>query len=141
MGNKMGNKNYTNFSKHFNKNRQNIQDNYNSINEANNVEEENVLEVENDIVDNIPENIQETENENTVEEVNSTDSTQTIGFVSGCKKLYVRTEPSKDSEPLCIIEKDAELTVDLEKSTSSFFKVKTASGIEGYCMKDFIVTR
>lgn len=137
----MGNKNYTNFSKHFNKNRQNIQDNYNSINEANNVEEENVLEVENDIVDNIPENIQETENENTVEEVNSTDSTQIIGFVSGCKKLYVRTEPSKDSEPLCIIEKDAEVTVDLEKSTSSFFKVKTASGVEGYCMKDFIVTR
>ena len=137
----MGNKNYTNFSKHFNKNRQNIQDNYNSINEANNVEEENVLEVENDIVDNIPENIQETENENIVEEANSTDSTQTIGFVLGCKKLYVRTEPSKDSEPLCIIEKDAEVTVDLEKTTISFFKVKTASGVEGYCMKDFIVTR
>ena len=136
----MGNKNYTNFSKHFNKNRQNFQNNYNSINENEKVEE-NVLEVENDIVDSIPENIQETENENTVEEVNSTDSTQTIGFVSGCEKLYVRTEPSKDSEPLCIIEKDAELTVDLEKSTSLFFKVKTASGIEGYCMKDFIVTR
>lgn len=136
----MGNKNYTNFSKHFNKNRQNFQNNYNSINENEKVEE-NVLEVENDIVDSIPENIQETENESTVEEVNSTDSTQTIGFVSGCEKLYVRTEPSKDSEPLCIIEKDAELTVDLKKSTSSFFKVKTASGVEGYCMKDFIVTR
>lgn len=136
----MGNKNYTNFSKHFNKNRQNFQNNYNSINENEKVEE-NVLEVENDIIDSIPENIQETENESTVEEVNSTDSTQTIGFVSGCEKLYVRTGPSKDSEPLCIIEKDAELTVDLEKSTSSFFKVKTASGVEGYCMKDFIVTR
>lgn len=137
----MGNKNYTNFSKHFNKNRQNFQNNYNSINEIEKVEEENVLEVENDIVDNITENIQETENENTVEEVNLTDSTQTIGFVLGCKKLYVRTGPSKDSEPLCIIEKDAELIIDLEKSTGSFFKVKTASGIEGYCMKDFIVTR
>ena len=76
----MGNKNYTNFSKHFNKNRQNFQNNYNSINENEKVEE-NVLEVENDIVDSIPENIQETENESTVEEVNSTDSTQTIGFV------------------------------------------------------------
>ena len=136
----MGNKNYTNFSKHFNKNRQNFQNNYNSINENEKVEE-NDLEVETDIVDRIPEHIQETENESTVEEVNSTDSTQTIGVVSGCEKLYVRTEPSKDSEPLCIIEKDAELTVDLEKSTSSFFKVKTASGVEGYCMKDFIVTR
>lgn len=137
----MGNKNYTNFSKHFNKNRQNFQNNYNSINEIEKVEEENVLEVENDIVDDITENIQETENKNTVEEANLTDSTQTIGFVSGCKKLYVRTGPSKDSEPLCIIEKDAELIIDLEKSTGSFFKVKTASDIEGYCMKDFIVTR
>jgi hypothetical protein len=32
----------------------------------------------------------------------------------------------------------ASVEVDLEKSTTAFYKITTAGGIEGYCMKEFI---
>lgn len=60
------------------------------------------------------------------------------GVVSGCEKLYVRKGPDKSTESLCIIDKDTEVEIEMDESTSDFYKVCTASGIEGYCMKKFI---
>ena len=60
-----------------------------------------------------------------------------IGVVTGCSKLYVRTEPNKDSKPLCIINQNAEVVIN-EKTTGDFYKVCTSAGVEGYCMKKFI---
>lgn len=114
----MRHKNYSNFSK-YNKNKnKNNRNNYNH----------------NSITDNKIENsIGPTQVAN-----NIITDTNTIGFVSGCKKLYVRAEPNKDSKPLCVIEWDTKVNIDLNESTMLFYKIKTNSGLEGYCMKEFI---
>lgn len=68
-----------------------------------------------------------------VEETN-----EIIGVVTDCLKLNVRKEPNKDADILCEIMLAAEVMVDKAKSTEDFYKVVTASGVEGYCMKKFI---
>ena len=60
------------------------------------------------------------------------------GRVFDCEQLYVRKEGKKESDVLCIIEKDSEVQINLDESTEEFYKVVTPSGIEGYCMKKFI---
>lgn len=62
------------------------------------------------------------------------------GVVSGCKKLRVREKASVNSELLLIIDEGTELQVDLSNDNQSaeFYKVVVPSGIEGYCMKEFI---
>ena len=58
-----------------------------------------------------------------------------------CEKLNVRKEASKTSEVVCVISKDAALTVSITKSTEDFYKVYTINNevlVEGYCVKDFI---
>ena len=61
-----------------------------------------------------------------------------IGSVVDCKMLNVRKEPSIESEVLCEISWSTELMIYEEESTDEFYKICTASGIEGYCMKKFI---
>lgn len=58
-----------------------------------------------------------------------------------CEKLNVRKEASKTAEVVCVISKDAALTVSITKSTEDFYKVYTINNevlVEGYCVKDFI---
>ena len=62
----------------------------------------------------------------------------TIGSVVDCIMLNVRKEPSIESEILCEISWSTELMVYEDESTDEFYKICTASGIEGYCMKKFI---
>jgi len=61
-----------------------------------------------------------------------------IGFVTNCKKLNVRKEPKTDSDIVCEIDYQTELMIDENESTEEFYKVFTAAGIEGFCMKKFI---
>jgi hypothetical protein len=37
-----------------------------------------------------------------------------------------------------VIEQGAEVAINKEESTAEFYKVCTASGVEGFCMKKFI---
>ena len=62
-----------------------------------------------------------------------------IGIVDDCDRLNVRAKPDKDSAVLCVIDKTAVLDIDINNSTDEFYKVVTSVGIEGYCMKRFIV--
>ena len=62
----------------------------------------------------------------------------TIGSVVDCIMLNVRKEPSIESEVLCEISWSTEIMVYEEESTGEFYKICTASGVEGYCMKKFI---
>lgn len=65
-----------------------------------------------------------------------------IGVVTGCNQLYVRKEANKESDPLCILEGNSEVKVDLNDSTSEdFYKVRTSTGVEGYCMKKYITIK
>lgn len=60
------------------------------------------------------------------------------GIIDGCKKLYVRKEPSKNSEPVSIVEEGSELAIDITHSTDDFYKVITLNGIEGFCVKGYV---
>jgi hypothetical protein len=62
----------------------------------------------------------------------------TIGKVDGCSKLNVREEPNLFAGIVCQLEKGAEVVIDEKESTEDFYKVYTASGIEGFCMKKFV---
>lgn len=54
-------------------------------------------------------------------------------------KLNVRKQPSKDSEVLEVITKNSEVEIDLsDNEDTMFYKVHTKSGIDGYCMTEFI---
>ena len=60
------------------------------------------------------------------------------GAVSGCSKLNVREEPNLFAEVVCTLDKDVEVMIDEIESTEDFYKIYTASGMEGFCMKKFV---
>ena len=62
-----------------------------------------------------------------------------IGFVIDCAKLNVRSEPYIDSDIVCVIPGSTEVEVDEENSTDDFYKICTYSGVEGFCMKKYIL--
>ena len=61
-----------------------------------------------------------------------------LGIVKGCTKLNVRAEPNGDADVLTTLSVSSEVMIDETESTEDFYKVCTASGMEGYCMKRFI---
>jgi len=61
-----------------------------------------------------------------------------IGFVTNCKKLNIREKPRTDATIICKVDYQTELMIDEKESTEEFYKVCTAAGIEGFCMKKFI---
>lgn len=118
-----------NYSKHFN----------NKQNEKMSNVSENVESLK--TVENLVEETNNVSIEETVEE--TVEETITIkqyinGVVSGCEKLNVRKGSSKESDVLCIIDKDSEVQIDNSENSEEFYKVITTSGVEGYCMKKFI---
>ncbi len=60
------------------------------------------------------------------------------GYVANCEKLNVRKEPNTDSEIVCIIDKDSEVVLESIAVINGFYKINTAYGVEGYCMKEYI---
>ena len=56
----------------------------------------------------------------------------------GCAKLNVRSDATIDSEPVGVIACDSKVFIYEDESTEEFYKVCTATGLEGYCMKKFI---
>ena len=63
------------------------------------------------------------------------------GKVVNCNLLNIREQASVDANVVCEINKDDEVIINKDESTSDFYKVCTATGIEGYCMKEFIRIR
>lgn len=61
-----------------------------------------------------------------------------IEGVVGCEKLNVRSDATIDSEPVGIINRGSKVFIYEDESTDEFYKVCTATGLEGYCMKKFI---
>ena len=60
------------------------------------------------------------------------------GVVVNCTSLNVRKEPEPKAEILGTVDANCELIIDDTNSTEEFYKVCTAAGIEGYCVKYFI---
>lgn len=60
------------------------------------------------------------------------------GVVDCIDKLRVRQNPSLDADVVCLIKDGTELTVYESGSTKDFYKVRTAEGQKGYCLKTFV---
>ena len=124
------NHNYTNYSN------KNITSNQEAVDA---VEEKVVNEeqaVEEKVANESQQNISDPESD-----VNATANDETselIGYVTDCVKLNVREAASKDSNALCEIILNSKVIVDEENSTDDFYKVTTETGVEGYCMKQYI---
>lgn len=61
-----------------------------------------------------------------------------IGTVADCVKLNMREHPSTDADVICTIPVGTEVQVDVDNFYDGWFRVYTASGREGFCMKQFI---
>ena len=71
-----------------------------------------------------------------VEEVNE-QSEPMFGLVI-CKMLNVREAPDTEADVLTVLHKDSEVMIDMNQSTDEFYSVCTETGVEGFCMKEFI---
>lgn len=58
--------------------------------------------------------------------------------VLSCPKLKVFREPTVDSEVVCKLYRLSEVMIDESESTTDFYRIYTASGLNGYCRKDKI---
>ena len=65
----------------------------------------------------------------------------TSGVVTECLCLNVRKTPSPDGDVVNIIDYHTDVMVDLERSTDEFYKIGTATGVNGFCMKKYIQLR
>lgn len=64
--------------------------------------------------------------------------TKLIGLVGNCARLNVREEPSAMADIIAVLEAGSEVQLTSEESVNGFYKVTTADGREGYCMRDYI---
>lgn len=62
----------------------------------------------------------------------------TIGVVTNCLCLNVRREPNIDAEVLCVVVLDTRLIIDTNNSTDEWYSVCTETGVEGFCMKEYV---
>lgn len=60
------------------------------------------------------------------------------GVVVNCGKLNVRLYPGLTAPVVGILDVMSELEINVDESTGEWFKVCTATGIEGYCMRKFV---
>ena len=75
----------------------------------------------------------------TVETVTLSDTAK--GMVIDCVKLNVRENATVNSGIVCVLDVMSEVEVDMRKSTDKWAYVYTATGAEGYCMRQYIEVR
>lgn len=74
-----------------------------------------------------------------VEEASVEDTPKSVvGVVFDCSKLNVRKYPYTHADVRCVIKAGDKVTIDEEGSTELFYKVRTESGVDGYCMRQYI---
>lgn len=102
--------------------------------------EETVDEIVEQVEDIVEEQIEETAE--VVEELLEDAAVETIiGIVSDCAKLNIRKLPSPDADKVTVVEEGTPLMVDIDNSTGKYYKVYTESGLEGYCLKDYVAVK
>lgn len=112
--------------------------NYNNYSKPNNQPVEPTPEKEEEVVETVEETTEEVAEESAVEETVEETPVSVTGIVSDCIKLNVRKSPTPLAEVLCVVDENSKVEIDEAESTAEFYKVCTASGVEGYCMKKFI---
>lgn len=104
------------------------------VNESQNEDLENTEKDNESVEENT-----ETKEEHEISDLkDNIENNEVIGKISGYDKLYVRKEANVDSEPVGIVTKDDDLSINVVNSTDDFYKVYTSNGLEGYCVKKFV---
>ena len=119
----MSKKDYTKFSNNSNKSTPDQVDDRTNVVES-------VMEIETGIPNQVEEPVPEVKPVVPIKEIK--------GVVVNCVRLNVRKDPDPKAEILCTVDANHELRIDEANSTEDFYKVCTAVGIEGYCVKYFI---
>ena len=78
------------------------------------------------------------ENEITTEVEEPPKKEKVLGTVVNCPRLRVREHPSINAVVAAEIDEGSEVVINEDKSTEEFYSVITDTGLEGYCMKDYI---
>lgn len=60
------------------------------------------------------------------------------GTVANCAKLNVRAKPNATADVVCVLDAASEIAINVKDSNREWFKVCTATGVEGYCMRKFV---
>lgn len=60
------------------------------------------------------------------------------GVVANCAKLNIRSKPSIDGDVVTVLNAGDKISIDVDKSTDEWLKIRTADGVKGYCMKKFV---
>ena len=100
---------------------------------------EEVLEPAVEVVPEVPEVIEEpvVEAEPEVIEEPADRIVVSVATLVGCERLNVRKEPSPNAEIVTVLNKTDEVACEPEL-IGNYYKVHTTSGIEGYCVKDYL---
>lgn len=64
-----------------------------------------------------------------------------IGVVANCGILNIREQPAITTDVVSTIKRDTEVKIIESESTDEFYKVITSTGIEGFCMKEYITIK
>lgn len=115
--------------------------NYQNYSKPNNQLVEPTPVVEEEVVEAVEEVTEESIEEVVEETVEEVVPVSVTGVVSGCKKLNVRKSPTPLADVLCVLNENSKVEISEDDSTVEFYKVTTASGVEGYCMKKFITVK
>lgn len=102
-------------------------------------DETDLEEVVDEAVDNIEEAEEDIEKETSdVEEVVEEPEKEVLGYVN-CTRLNVRKDPHiVVNNVIGILKENDEVLIDLSKSEDIWYKISTVSGVNGYCLKEFI---
>lgn len=60
------------------------------------------------------------------------------GVVANCTMLNIRSSPSKNADILAVISAGTEVMVDQDDFGEDWYSVWIATGVHGFCMKDYI---
>ena len=74
------------------------------------------------------------ESEETTKEADST----VVGYVSGCLKLNIREEGYLGANVVCVVPEKTALLIEVAESNDEWYKVYTETGMEGFCMKQYV---
>lgn len=101
-------------------------------------EKTDLEEVVDEAVDNIEEAEEDIEKETSdVEEVVEEPEKEVSGYVN-CLRLNVRKDKRISGNIIGKLKEDDEVSIDLSESEDVWYKISTKSGLEGYCLKEFI---
>ena len=64
-----------------------------------------------------------------------------VGVVANCGILNIREKPAITTKVIGTIKRDSKVKIIESESTEEFYKIITSSGMEGFCMKEYIAIK